>query len=380
MLNGYLTRRRAVALPTLLAVLPVLLAAVFLTFSHPEVEAQSAPARPASVTVTRSGNTLNITWDTPTGATKYHVTYSSDNGNSWTAFSDNATGSSISVGSQDTTKTYVVAVRAGNQYGWSGWRNSPPIAPDGSTAPPAAPSTININLGDGTLTASWAAPDTASKYHVTYSSNNGGSWSAAPCGDNCSNPVTINNLDNSKTYVVAVRAGNDSGWSGWSHSAASGPYDPQPPATPGPFTVTRADGTLTATWNAVAGAHKYHINYSSDNKNSWQSFDDDYNLLTITRYADNSKTYYVAIRAGKVISNGILWSGWRISEASGPYGPQPPATPSTVTVSRANGTLTASGYGVSGATKYHITYSADGGNNWSAAPCGNNCTGTSITI
>ena len=352
----------------------------------PAAEANSPPATPASVTVTRNKgtgdppkDTLTITYDNPAGATKYHATYSSDNGNSWTFIGDNLTSEGVSIGDQDPNATYIVAVRAGNAHGWSGWRNSAPIQPDGSTAPPAAPTPISLSRTDGTLTASWSEPDDANyKYHVTYSSNNGGSWSAAPCGTNCSNAVTLS-VDNDNTYIVAVRASNDSGWSGWTQSAASGPYGPQPPATPGTITVTRSDGTLTATWDAVANADKYHINYSSDNKNSWQSFDDEYNLLTITRYADNSKTYYVAIRAGKAISNGTLWSGWRVSAASGPIG-QPPATPASVSVSRGNGTLSVSGYGVDDATKYHITYSADGGNNWNAAPCGNNCTGASTTI
>ena len=348
--------------------------------------ANSPPDTPASVTVTRTKHnltgydTLNISGYGVTGASKYHITYSSDGGNSWTLIRDNVDDRGVSIGDQDANATFIVAVRAGNQYGWSGWRNSAPIAPDGSTAPPAAPGTISLSRTDGELTASWAEVASASKYHVTYSSNNGGSWNAAYCGDNCSTAATIS-VDNQKTYIVAVRAGNDSGWSGWTQSAASGPFGPQTPATPGPITVTRADGTLTATWNAVANADYYHINYSTDNKNSWQTYSSNYNQTTITRNVDNSKTYYIAVRAGTVTSNGTLWSGWRVSEASGPFGPQPPATPASVSVSRANGTLTASGYGVSNATKYHITYSADGGNSWNAAPCGNNCTGgASVTI
>ena len=356
----------------LAALLALMLAALILL---PAITlANSPPTTPASVTVSRSGVTLTVIWDTPAGATKYHATYSSDGGNSWTAIGDNLTGNGIGVGNTDPSKPYIVAVRAGNDHGWSGWRNSAPIQP---APPPATPGSITVTRADGSLTAIWDAVENATKYHVTYSSNNGGSWQAPSCGDNCSNNVTIS-VDNAKTYIVAVRAGNDSGWSGWRNSAASGPYGPQPPATPGTITVTRADGTITATWDAVANADIYHINYSSDNKNSWQSFDDEYNLFTITRNVDNSKTYYIAIRAGNVSGNETLWSGWRTSAAVGPYGPQPPATPASVSVSRANGTLTASGYGVSGATKYHITYSSNNGGNWTAAS--SNHSGTSITI
>ena len=350
--------------------------ALLLSPLPPALEANSPPATPASVTVTRSGNTLNVTYDNPAGATKYHVTYSSDNGNSWASAGDNLTAGGVTFGGTDPTKTYIAAVRAGNQYGWSGWRNSAPIAPDGSTAPPAAPGTIGISRTDGTLTASWTEVASATEYHVTYSSNNGGSWSAPSCGDNCSNAVTIS-VDNAKTYIVAVRAGNDSGWSGWTQSDASGPFGPQTPATPGPITVTRTDGQLTATWDAVSGANYYHINYSTDNKNSWQTYSSSYNQTTISRSADNSKTYYVAVRAGTATSNDTLWSGWRTSDASAPIG-QPPATPASVSVSRGNGTLSVSGYGVADANKYHVNYSSDGGKSWTAAS--DNHTGTNITI
>ena len=120
--------------------------------------ANSPPATPASVTVTRTGNTITIVWDTPSGATKYHANYSSDNGNSWNSLGVDLTGSGASFGNADPTKTYIVAVRAGNAHGWSGWRNSAPIQPDGSTSPPAAPQTIGVTRGNGTLTVSWSAP------------------------------------------------------------------------------------------------------------------------------------------------------------------------------------------------------------------------------
>ena len=44
-----------------------------------------------------------------------------------------------------------------------------------------------------------------------------------------------------------------------------------PPGNVGSVTVTRADGTVTAAWPAVAGATRYHVTYSSDNTKSWTS-------------------------------------------------------------------------------------------------------------
>ena len=329
-------------------------------FTPPEVEAQSAPATPGSVSVTRSGSTLTASWDAPAGATKYHATYSSDNGNSWTAIGDNLTGNGIGVGNTDPAKTYIVAVRAGNQYGWSGWRNSDPIA---GIPPPAAPGTIAITRADGSLAAQWDAVADATKYHVTYSSNNRQSWQSPVCGDSCSNNVTIT-ADNQKTYVVAVRAGNDGGWSGWSHSAPSGPFGPQPPASPASVAVSRGNGTLTASGYGVSGATKYHVTYSADGGKNWNAAPCGNNCagasVTISS-VDNAQAYIVAVRAG----NSGGWSGWRNSAASGPS--QPPAAPAQVTFSRNCDGFSTSWTPSSGATGYDVNTSSDNRKSWQRA-------------
>ena len=322
--------------------------------------ANSPPATPASVTVTRSNDTLTIVWDTPADATKYHATYSSDGGNSWTAIGDNLTGNGIGVGNTDPAKTYIVAVRAGNDHGWSGWRNSAPIAPN---PPPATPGTIVVTRADGSLAAQWDAVADATKYHVTYSSNNRQSWQSPVCGDNCSNNVTIT-ADNQKTYIVGVRAGNDGGWSGWSHSDASGPYGPQAPATPASVSVSRGNGTLTASGYGVSGATKYHVTYSADGGKNWNAAPCGNNCagasVTISS-VDNAKTYIVAVRAG----NAGGWSGWRNSAASGPS--QPPAAPAQITFSRNCDGFSTSWTPSSGATGYDVNTSSDNRKSWQRA-------------
>ena len=45
----------------------------------------------------------------------------------------------------------------------------------------------------------------------------------------------------------------------------------------------------------------------------------------------------------------------------------PPGAPSSVTVARADGTLTANWPAVSGASTYHVTYSDSGGQGWQLA-------------
>ena len=89
----------------------------------------SPPGSVSSVTATHNGSTVTSSWDAPSGATKYHVTYSDDGGSSWHAPVDNhtnVTATSVTISNADSTKTYIVGVRAGNDAGWSGWVNSAP--------------------------------------------------------------------------------------------------------------------------------------------------------------------------------------------------------------------------------------------------------------
>ena len=96
-----------------------------------------------------------------------------------------------------------------------------------------------------------------------------------------------------------------------------------PPGTPSNVTVTRADGTVTASWDAVPGATKYHSMYSDDDRGSWHGpVDDHTNIQTtsITFNADNAKNIIVGVRAG----NDHGWSEWRDSPTVGPYAPPTP--------------------------------------------------------
>ena len=52
-------------------------------FTTGTAESAGPPGTPASVTVTRSDGTLHASWPAVDGATSYHVTYSGDNGTSW---------------------------------------------------------------------------------------------------------------------------------------------------------------------------------------------------------------------------------------------------------------------------------------------------------
>ena len=326
--------------------------------------AQSPPATPSSVTITRANGTLTATWPAVSGATKYHVTYTSDNAQSWTTAADpadNHSANSITINNVDNAKTYIVGVRAGNDDDqWSGWRNSEPAGP--FQPPPGMPSSVTITRANGTLTATWPAVTGATRYHVTYTSDNAQGWTVAadPADNHSANSITINNVDNAKTYIVGVRAGNDDDqWSGWRNSEPAGPFQP-PPGKPASVTITRASGTLTATWPAVTGATRYHVTYTSDDTKGWTVVADpadnhSANSITINN-VDNAKTYIVGVRAG----NDGGWSGWTNSAAAGPYVP-PPAN---LSVTPGDGYLDIAWDAVSDATGYDVRAKTASSTSW----------------
>ena len=373
------------SLPLLALAAAGLLAALLFAISNfpppPRLlEANSPPATPSSVTLTRADGTVTASWDAPAGAAKYHVTYTTDGGGSWHApvsGHTNITANSLTFNA-DNAKSYMVGVRAGNDHGWSGWRNSAqagPYSPPEPTPtptpepqptatptpvpptptptpqpanPPGAPASVTLSRADGSVTADWPAVADATKYHVTYSADGGGSWHAPVNGHTniTANTVTFN-ADNSKSYVVGVRAGNDHGWSGWRNSPQAGPYtppqptatptptpEPQPTATPTPepeptptptpqpqlpaaptgLTATAGDGSVALAWNNPGDAsitgYQLQVNHNDTNTGNlsgWSAWWDvadgaatSYTLGSLT----NGKEYRFKLRAVNAAGNG----------------------------------------------------------------------------
>ena len=203
-----------------------------------------------------------------------------------------------------------------------------------ANSPPDTPSSVTVSRADGTIAASGYAVSGATKYHITYTDNGGQSWQLAAL-NHTADTITIN-VDNAKSYIVGVRAGNSTSWSGWRNSASAGPFTPnptptptptpapaQPPATPSTVSVTRADGTLTASGYTVANADTYHITYTDNGGQSWQLAALNHTEDTIIINVDNAKSYIVGVRA----KNSAGGSGWRNSASASPFTPAPTPTP-----------------------------------------------------
>ena len=389
------------------------------------LEANSAPGTPSSVSLTRGDGTVTADWPAVTGAAKYHVTYTTDGGGSWHApVSDhtNITANTLTFNA-DNAKSYIVGVRAGNDHGWSGWRNSPeagPYTPPQPTPtptptpqpsnPPDTPPSVSLTRADGTVTADWPAVSAATRYHAAYSTDGGSSWHA-PVNNHTnitSNTLTFN-ADNSKSYIVAVRAGNEHGWSGWRNSSSIAPLpqptptptpepdptptpapSPEPPAAPTGLTATGGDGSVALAWSDPADAsvtgYQYQVNHNDTNTgnlsgwSAWQSIansDADTIAHTLTGLT-NGKEYRFKLRAvnsageSKPAPQSAPWY-----VVATPQKPPPPAAPSNVAVNPGNGSLAITWDAVSDATGYDVRAKAEGSSSWHSVA--SNVTGTSYT-
>ena len=266
---------------------------------------QGPPASVSSVSATHNGDNVTASWPASDGATKYHVTYSDDGGASWSLAASEHAETSITINNADSTKSYIVGVRAGNDAGWSGWTDSNEAPAVDSPQPPGSVGSVSASRSNGSIAVSWNAAAGATKYHVTYTDNGGQSWSLAALEHN-TNSITISGADDDKAYVVGVRAGNDAGWSGWVNSNTV-PAVQTPPGSVGSVSATHNGGAVSVSWAAASGATKYHVTYTDNGGASWSLAALEHSTTSITiSGADSGKSYVVGVRAG----NDAGWSSW----------------------------------------------------------------------
>ncbi len=373
-----------------------LLLAALALLSSPAL-AQSPPDTPSSVAVDRSDGSLTASWKAPARAESYHVTYSSDGGKSWSLAALNHRSNSITISGVDNSKSYIVGVRARNSAGGSGWRNSyaigpyNPPAPPPTPKPPATPGVITVSRSDGALHAFWNSVGGATGYHVTYTGDNGASWSLAalnhPAG-NGTTSITISGVDNSKSYIVGVRARNSAGDSGWRNSSSIGRYEPppappKPPSVPTSLSATGSDKSVTLSWSKPVGdvtgyQFRFRAAPPAPGWGDWHTVPDgdgDTTSYTIHKL-ENGTEYRFKLRAvnsGAVSAPAPTSAPWYVSATPDsnvqppPSSPSAPPAPSSVTATRGTGTIVASWYHSKGATGYDVRYSTDNGSTWKLA-------------
>ena len=284
----------------------------------PFVEANSPPSAPGAINLTRTDGTVTASWDPVANATKYHITYSSDGEKSWTAASDNHSESSITINGVDNAKTYVVGVRAGNDSGWSAWKNSAPIAPQ----LPAAPGSVTLTRSAGQLTVNWTAVSEATSYNINLSADGTNSWTRAVSGATGTSDTIDSGIDNWPWYIAAVQSVNDKGAGGWTNSEFVGPI--YTPGQVGDLRAERVGTGISVTWSAPdnnggSAVTGYDVNYTVDGVHSWERAHND-QLGTNATISDvsNAVDYVVAVRANNGVGTGAWTNSAPVAGLAGP--------------------------------------------------------------
>ena len=244
---------------------------------------------------------------------------------------------------------------------------------------PAAPTGLAAAAGDHSVTLTWNNPGDSSitgyEYQVNHNDTSTGrlsgwsGWAGIPNSGSSTTSHAFTGLANGREYRYQLRAVNANGdgpgapnASPWYVSASPAAPPTQAPDTPGSVTITRADGSLTASWDPTHGADRYHVTYSSDHRQSWNaaaSPGDNHSANRVVINADNAKTHHVAVRAG----NGAGWSGWRNSPASPPFVVPPP--PTNLRVERVcDHRMRFRWHHAPGATGYDVNLSANHRKSW----------------
>ena len=148
-------------------------------------QANLAPPTPpgvvTNIAVTHTGSSLTVTWDAPTGATHYDVTYynTSSGANARAAWDYEGASLTITCDVREGYEnqhcvsggaSYTVGVRAKNAGGASAWVNSETA----SLALPAAVTDITVVHYGAVLAVEWEAVSGATHYDVTYYNTSSG--------------------------------------------------------------------------------------------------------------------------------------------------------------------------------------------------------------
>lgn len=423
-IRNVLEQSRITLAAAMLIALAAVVATLMMILATPDATAQQGtPGTPSNVTVTRSDGSLTASWPVVSGATSYHITYTSDDGASWSLVAFGHPSTSITIDGVTNSLTYIVGVRGMNSSTGGNWRNSAPSGPFVPTSTPTATPTpeptpdqnyahqSRIDVTNSGL-VTWKTNDWQFdpvpgivfeyfelKWIEKTSTGNNEDWDNAfshRIYDQNATSYQLPDLDSSKTYKVNMHVQlrttavefpaipvlvpimtptpTFTATPTMTPTATMTPTGtPTPTATPTgtasldpPYyvTVSRYDQKMFVYWPEVSGATSYRVEYSSDDGGNWQlAYANDNAPPAMITGVSNSLTYLVRVRAQN--SNGH--SSWHTSWPEGPYltpTPAPPDAPIYVIITRSDTKLHVDWAHEPIATSYNVEYSSDNGATW----------------
>ncbi len=236
---------------------------------------------PSNITTSVTGGTnVALSWTAPaadgnSAITDYVVSYSSNDGQTWTVFSTPTSTATSATVTSLSNGTFRFRVAAKNGVGMGSYSapseqvvlgqstpvtTTPPpttIAPQ----PPSAPRSVAVDYeAPDDLIVTWdepSSPRSLTEYQYRYSTNGGSSWSSATDTNSTAGTKRLSGMPPG-SYLVEVRAKNAVGTSPWAQSSSSAVV-PAPPDTPTGLEVLGTSTSATATWEASARSTSYRV-------------------------------------------------------------------------------------------------------------------------
>ena len=244
---------------------------------------------PTGVTATQSGSSVNVSWNSVSGAIIYIVYRSSSSSGPFTELERSGSTSFTDSNPLSGNNFYrVVAVDSDGTPSSQSSSASVNFTGGGGGTPPSTPTGVNASQSGSSVNVSWSSVSGATSYIVYRSSSASGTFTQI--GTSSSTSYTDNSpLSGNNSYRVA--AVNNSGTSSQSSTASvnfTGGGGGTAPAAPTGLTATRGGPAMypyvTLSWNNVSGATSYKIFRSGAANGSYSEI----GTSTTTSYTDNN--------------------------------------------------------------------------------------------
>jgi hypothetical protein len=307
----------------------------------PPAPTLTSPANGAKV----SAGTINFTWNTASGATKYLLGISDTS----TCGTSKATSGWITTASYSTTLsvgTYTWCVKASNAGGESAWSLPRTFTVIPLSAPTLASPTNSATLPAGAINFTWNTVNGATKYLLGISDTTSCGTSKAT-----SDWITTSTYSTTLpigTYTWCVKAANAGGESAWSLPRTLTIFLPAPTPVSPTDGATLATGTINFSWSTVSNATEYKLEY-----NGASSGICDWNSAPSCSITLNTGTYTWRVKARNADGESV----WSLPKTLTVILPAPTLASPTDSAALPIGAINFTWDSVNGATEYEYEYS-----------------------
>ena len=218
-------------------------------------------------------------------------------------------------------------------------------------SPPTGTPSLTLAAGNGRIDGSWTTVSDATSYEVQVTDSRSGNVVATATVTALQHIVA--GLTNGVLYRVRVRGRNDDGIGPWSGIHSAVPTDVRAPTGRPTLTLSAEDGSIDASWGAVASATDYEVQHSRTTDAAGSSTTTTATSLTIGQLV-NGVRYYVRVRA----TNSAGAGPWSFVRSVTPESGTPPA-PAAPRLSPGDGEILATHTAVTGATGYVFQLAAN---------------------